>query len=318
MSSLENPPPNAPEVSVIIPAYNEERLLPGCLAALARQDIAPWRYEVIVADNGSSDRTREIAAAHGCRVLCDPALTVAGLRNLGARHARGGILAFVDADCLVEPDWLRQALGYRDRAGVAAWGSPPAIPPESTWVQRAWNIVRQKEHPIQPVDWLESMNLFVRRDLYWRVGGFDETLETCEDVDIGYRLGRHGQIISDSGIGVVHLGEARTLAEFIRKEYWRGKSNLIGVRGHGWSWRELPSLALPLYFGLFWPLAGVGSGWWFAELGALPALILFLLPSVAALLRQRKKSLAPGDIPGLVVLLQCYFLSRTCSAFRFP
>lgn len=305
-----------PDISVIIPAYNEERRLAGCLAALARQDLAPERFEVIVVDNGSTDRTPEIARAHGCRVLCDPHLTVAGLRNLGARVAQGAVLAFIDADCLAAPDWLRRGWAYRDRTAVVAWGSPPMIPRESTWVQRAWNIVRQKPKPVQRVDWLESMNLWVRREDYWRIGGFKENLETCEDVDFCYRLDEYGEIVADNSILVVHLGEARTLLEFIRKEYWRGKSNLIGVRSHGWSWRELPSLALPLYFALFWPLAGLGSAWQFAEWGALPAVILFLLPSLAVLLKQRGKRLTPGDIPGLVLLLQCYFLSRTCSAFR--
>src|SRR5690606_5957874 len=96
-------------ITVVIPAFNEQDCLAATLRALQAQDYPAGRVEVIVVDNGSTDRTREIAAALGARVLVRPGVTIAALRNAGAAEARGEILAFLDADCVPAPDWARQA-----------------------------------------------------------------------------------------------------------------------------------------------------------------------------------------------------------------
>jgi glycosyltransferase involved in cell wall biosynthesis len=303
-------------VSIIIPAYNEEQFLPGCLESISSMDFPKHLYEVIVVDNGSTDSTREIAASFNCLVLCDPLSRVSGLRNLGARHAQGQILAFVDADCLVTRDWLKTALRYYGKTGMSAWGAPPTVPQDATWVQQCWNLVRSKQEPVQEVDWLESMNLFIPRNIFGDVGGFNAALETCEDVDICLRLRRFGMILADTSIRVIHLGEARTLNEFFRKELWRGKSNLRGVFSHGFHWQELPSLTLPFYFGIFWPVALLLLTVLWSYLGAVIAIMMFLCPSILALAKQRKKGISLSDIPRMLLIFQIYFLARTYSSLR--
>ncbi|MEW5818115.1 MAG: glycosyltransferase [Spirochaetota bacterium] len=303
-------------VSIIIPAYNEGRRLPACLDSILNLNYPRENLEVIVIDNGSTDGTREIAEESGAGVIVDKDKNVSGLRNLGARQAKGDIIAFVDADCIVSGDWLNRAAPYFEKTDVAAWGAPPTVPDKATWVQRSWYIVRRKNKEVQEVNWLESMNLFVRRDQFLAIGGFNEDLVTCEDADFSFRIAKYGKIISDSRIVVIHLGEASTVKEFMKKEIWRGQGNLKGVFSHGLQWKELPSLSIPLYFGLLIPfflLAVIIIG----NINLLGIFILLLLlPSVTVLFNVRDKLSGKDDVLNLFLLLQIYFFARTVAIFK--
>ena len=282
-------------VSIIIPAYNEEEYLPSCLASIDSLHYSKEHIEVIVVDNGSTDRTMEIARSYGAKVIRDDDMNVSGLRNFGAKHSKGEILAFIDSDCVVSSDWLINASKYFDNMKVSAWGSPPTLPEKPTWVQRTWYLVRKREKPVQRVDWLESMNLFVKKNIFFLIGGFNESLVSCEDVDLCYRIHQHGTIISDAQIKVVHMGEAKTVKDFFVKEIWRGISNLNGVRSHGLILREIPSLLIPIYFGAFIPLF---------------FLIMLIYSNPSWLFVVVAAYLAP------TLLVQIYFFSRTLAVLR--
>ncbi len=271
---------------------------------------------MIVVDNGSTDRTREIAETYEVTVLRDDTKNVSGLRNLGARRSEGDILAFVDADCIVSKDWLKHAATYFDDTETSAWGAPPALPEDSTWIQRTWYLVRQKEKDVQEVDWLESMNLFVRKDQFLIVNGFNETLVTCEDVDFCYRIREYGRIISDDALGVIHLGEAGTLKEFIKKEIWRGQSNFHGIRSHGLSLKELPSLCVPAYFGIFLPAFFIGSVVFADPIWLIIGLLFYLLPSAGVIFKVSKKKIKPMSLLRLLFLIQIYFFFRTVAVLK--
>ena len=97
-----------PLVSIIIPALNAENTIKDCLNSIKQLDYPDLKIEVIVVDNGSDDKTADIAMQFGAKVLYKPDLNVGGLRNAGAKVSSGDILAFTDADCVVEKDWLSQ------------------------------------------------------------------------------------------------------------------------------------------------------------------------------------------------------------------
>ncbi len=307
----------AHKVSIIIPAFNEEKYLPVCLDSISKLDWPKQDLEVFVVDNGSRDQTCKIAEAWGAILLKDSTKNVSGLRNLGAGKATGDILAFVDADCVVAEDWLLTASKYFSDYTVSAWGSPPDIPENSTWVQKAWQIVRQKEKGVERVDWLESMNLFVRKYIFLKTGGFDETLVTCEDVDFSYRVSKFGRIIADSSIKVIHLGEASTVKVFIKKELWRGKGNFQGVLNHGLSLKELPSLIIPIYFAIFLPLFLVLLIFHFTAMSVFVALAALCLPGIIALYKFRRKKAAPIIKAQLMALMYIYFIVRTVAILPF-
>lgn len=303
-------------VSVIIPTYNEEKVLPLCLDSILNLNYPKEFVEVIVVDNGSKDRTREIAMSFGAKVLCDNSKNVSGLRNKGAKYSKGEILAFVDADCIVSREWLKNASKYFDETDVVVWGSPPGIPKNPTWVQQTWFLIRQKETQVQNVEWLETMNLFVRKYQFLSVDGFNETLVTCEDVDFCYRIGKYGEIVSDTRIEVIHMGEAKTVKEFMKKEIWRGGSNLSGIRSHGLTVKEIPSLAIPIYFGLFLPIMLLVFIVFMDSVWIITFLIFYLFPSLAVLFKMRRKKIGLVNMTKLLLLLQVYFLSRTVAVTK--
>jgi glycosyltransferase involved in cell wall biosynthesis len=221
------------DFSIIIPAKNEENNLAQCLRSIAELDYPKDAFEVLVIDNGSTDNTVEIARSYGAEVHVKPEMTISGLRNFGSSIARGKTLSFIDADCTVLADWLKSASIWDEHPEVCCYGGPPTIPERATWVQKSWYIVRKKSQEIEDVDWLESMNMFVRKKAFVDVSGFDESLQTCEDYDLSLRLKEHGRIVADRRINAVHHGEASTVAHFYQKESWRGISNLAGLKRHG-------------------------------------------------------------------------------------
>jgi glycosyltransferase involved in cell wall biosynthesis len=240
------------QFSIIIPAKNEEANIGRCIDSILNVDWDRSQYEIIVVDNGSSDRTVAIAREKGAQVFVKPELTISGLRNFGASSASGEILAFIDADCTVVTTWLEKASPYLLRTEVACFGSPPLVPEDATWVPKAWFAVRKKKDDLCETDWLESMNMFVRKEAFVASGGFDESLITCEDYDLTLRLKQHGLLMCDSSIVAVHHGEASTVGHFYRKELWRGKSNFVGMMQHGLTLAEIPSLIAPSLHCLLW------------------------------------------------------------------
>src|SRR5262245_53653351 len=128
-----------PKVSFVIPVRDDAGRLARCLASIASNHS---QAEIIVADNGSRDRSPEVAAQAGARVLPLPGLRVAELRNRAAGAASGDILAFVDADHEIAPTWVRAAIEALapERAGAA--GALYTAPPGGTWVQRLYGALR--------------------------------------------------------------------------------------------------------------------------------------------------------------------------------
>jgi cellulose synthase/poly-beta-1,6-N-acetylglucosamine synthase-like glycosyltransferase len=182
------------DVSVIVPVRNAAPLLDRCLAALGRQDY-DGDFEVIVVDDGSSDSSAAVAEAAAVRPRVVRLRGGAGpgvARAAGAAEARAPVLAFTDADCEPIPGWLRA--GARALAG-ADLVQGRTLPPEGAQVgpyDRQLAVV---------AEWglYESANLFVRRELYERAGGFDEGFEAPTE---SFSLGRrHGQADSK------HMGE---------------------------------------------------------------------------------------------------------------
>ena len=93
-------------ISVIVPAFNEERNITACLKSLVSQTLPRDEYEIIIVDGNSSDRTRELAKEYADEVFIQASRKVGGARNDGVIRAKGNIVATTDADCIIPPDWL--------------------------------------------------------------------------------------------------------------------------------------------------------------------------------------------------------------------
>jgi glycosyltransferase involved in cell wall biosynthesis len=309
------------KVSIIIPAKNEEAMIGRCLDSLRDMDWDEDDREIIVIDNGSVDGTVRTALEKGAQVHFKPGLTISALRNFGAENAKGDILAFLDADCTVMYDWLHQASLYFPREDVVCFGAPPVIPENPTWVQAAWFQVRRKRDPARETDWLESMNMFVRRDAFFSIGGFNEDLETCEDYDLSLRLRKLGKVISDEQIVAVHHGEAESVASFFLKEYWRGSGNLRGFLSHGFNLKEFPSVFFPIVHGIlavtvtFLVIAGIITAHGRMLSGSASLVIAWQIPLFLIALWKNRSSFQLSRTLQLGLLLNVYLLARGGAVF---
>lgn len=202
-----------PTISVVMPAYRAEHLLPRVLAPhlamLARGEIA----EVIVVDDQSPDRTAEVARALGARVLTTPRNGGPGLaRNLAAEHAAGDVLWFVDSDVIAWEDGAAKvAAAFADPEVGALFGSYDDSPDGTPWFSRYKNLMHRFYHQKGKRDaatfWAGCGA--VRKDVFLRIGGFDvETyrVPSIEDIEIGYRIRRAGmRIVLDPTLLGKHL-----------------------------------------------------------------------------------------------------------------
>ena len=180
-------------ISFIIPAYNEEALLDATLVAVrAAADTLASPYEIIVVDDGSTDRTAEIARSRAARVVGVDVRHIAAARNAGAREAIGDLLIFVDADTLITPTVLQGAVasvtagavgggcGARQDSNDPPWG--PAVFGVAGWLMRT-------------AGWAAGCFMFVRADVFRLAGGFDEQYFASEEIHLSRALKKHGRLV---------------------------------------------------------------------------------------------------------------------------
>ena len=302
----------APIVSFVVPVKNDAKRLERCLESIRAADSATGAVEIIVADNGSVDRSVEVARDAGAIVLELPGVRLGELRNRGAAAASGDILAFVDADHEIARQWVSAAIEALRRADVAAVGAPYDPPTPATWVQRLYDRLRRHSEGQTRVAWLGSGNMAVRRLAFESVGGFDTTLETCEDVDLCRKLTAAGHgILADSRLRNIHYGDPRTLGHVFYGELWRGRDNVrVSLRAPR-DWRTLLSAAIPavvlvsLATSVVGLVTGTRTGLGLAALATFG--LIGLLTTRAALMA---RGLLSRDLPGAFAVAAAYEFGR--------
>jgi len=168
------------KVSIIIPTLNEEKTLPGLLDSIKTQDFED--YEVIVSDANSTDKTRKIAKSYGCRVV-DGGLPAVG-RNAGAAVANGDFLFFLDADVILPQGFIRNV--YDEMQDRYIDLATCEIKPLSDYrldrvIHRMMNLAVLLNLWLDPKAF--GFCIFVTKRLFFRAGGFDETIYVAEDND---------------------------------------------------------------------------------------------------------------------------------------
>ena len=191
------------KISVIIPAFNEERLLAGTLAqvrsAMAVFAQRGWESELIVCDNNSSDRTAEIARAAGAAVVFEPINQIARARNRGAAAAAGDWLIFVDADSQPSAGLFADAAEQIQSGRCLAGGATVQMDEKFllagflTWM---WNCSSRAGR------WLAGSFIFVEAAAFRSIGGFNNEMFAGEELDLSKRLKR---LAREQGRGIVIL-----------------------------------------------------------------------------------------------------------------
>ena len=185
-------PPESPLVSVVICAYNAERTMRACLESLRQLDYP--NYEVIIVDDGSRDRTAEIAAAFPeFRLIRQPNKGLSMARNAGMYAARGEIVAYTDSDCVVDPHWLSLMVRAMVEHRVDGCGGPNYAPHEEGRLEAC--VAASPGAPCHVLiaddraEHLAGCNMVFRKEALLEAGGFDPQFTSAgDDVDICWRL----------------------------------------------------------------------------------------------------------------------------------
>jgi O-antigen biosynthesis protein len=231
------PLPRRPRISVVVASYQGGRTLKACLDSLERLNYDD--YEIILVDDGSTDDTPQIAAAHP-KVRCfrhEQNLGLSVARNTGIAAATGEIIAFTDADCRADEDWLYYLAGALLDSNFAGIGGPNLLPPDDSSVAAAVLVSpggpahvmltdREAEH-------IPGCNMAFYKWALDNVGGFDPIFRRAgDDVDLCWRLQQRRHKIGFSPAAFVWHYRRSNVAAYLRQQMGYGEAEALLVRKH--------------------------------------------------------------------------------------
>lgn len=207
------------DVSVIIPALNEEKYIENCLKAIKNQNFK-GKYEIIVSDGGSTDKTVKIAKKYANRIVIKKDRTIAAGRQKGVEVSKGKILVFTDADSRPSKRWLQEIIKPLNNGAIGCHGT--IIPYDGENIEKKFcrnifpkysELMIKLKRPASP-----GSNFAVKREVFEAIGGFDTELVTGEDVDLSKRIAKIGEFVFNPK-AIVYVSARRI-------KYW-GKGKYI-------------------------------------------------------------------------------------------
>jgi len=207
-------------LSIVVPAFNEEGYLRETLASLDRakaflQREKSIQTEIIVVDNDSDDATAEVALALGVTVAREALHNVAKVRNAGAKLSNGDVIVFVDADTVVPENLLSRIVDAMSDDACFGGAVDTNYRPKKLTIQaylEFWRIIGKLTGMAQ------GATQFCRKDVFFTLKGYDETLFMGEDVDLYWRLKRFAKRQNGS---VFFIEDIRVVPSTRRFDQWR-------------------------------------------------------------------------------------------------
>ncbi|PAY18795.1 hypothetical protein CKO51_14595 [Rhodopirellula sp. SM50] len=209
----------APFITVLIPALNEGQHIEACLASIEHQSYPRDRYEIVVVDNGSTDSTPDLVRAAAVQLMTETRRSAYWARNSGIQATNGDFLAFTDADCLVDRDWLSQLMAKANQTD--AWVVGGMIQYEmvtDTLGNRLLIETHSADQIRQNIEMHHSVaggNMFVRRDAFETLGLFN-VIAWGSDIEFSQRVAAAGKKVAFAEQAVV-----RHQCDLSNWEYWR-------------------------------------------------------------------------------------------------
>ncbi|MGB7948958.1 MAG: glycosyltransferase, partial [Candidatus Binatia bacterium] len=227
------PPPLSayPKVSVVVCVYNGERTIDACLASLKKLNYP--NYEVIVVNDGSTDGTRQIAESYDyIRLVNQENKGLSEARNVGVEAAKGEIIAFTDADCMADPDWLTYLVARFRLSDFGAVGGPNLSPPDDSLIASCVAVSPGAPTHVllddEIAEHIPGCNMAFRREALEAIKGFDPIFRAAgDDVDVCWRLQNKGYKIGFSPAAVVWHFRRNTVRDYLKQQRGYGKAETL-------------------------------------------------------------------------------------------
>ncbi len=238
-------------ISVVVAVRNERRHIQKCLESLFRQKYDD--YEVIVVDGMSDDGTYEtlkkLQEKYKFKLFRNEKKNAAAGRNIGIKEAKGDAIAFIDGDAIAAEDWLKNIKEAFEESGAAAVGGPDLLPNDSSYKEKVIAYVMTSplarggklnpatQHAMMNekkyVEHIPTCNLCIKRDVFEKVGLFDENFVKGQDLELNYRIRKAGyKIFYSPSIKVVHYRKQH-IRHFARQIYKWAKAKVAIIKKHG-------------------------------------------------------------------------------------
>lgn len=211
-------------ISIIIPSKNAEKTIKECLKSVFDQNFK-GKYEVIVVDS-SIDKTPEIASKFSIKLIVEDKDRGPGAaRNLGVKKSKGNIVVFLDSDCVVPRNWLKNLLTPFLEENVACVVGAYKTKNKENLIARFSGYEIQQRHEIMGqkkyVNFAGSYNCAYKRDIFMKFGGFDEKFKEGEDAELSFRIADKYKIVFQQSSFVYHY-HVDTLKGYIKEKFNRG------------------------------------------------------------------------------------------------
>ncbi|MFQ6137149.1 MAG: glycosyltransferase [Candidatus Hydrothermarchaeales archaeon] len=220
-------------ISIIVPVYNAEETVKGCLESLSNQDY-DGEYEVILVDDGSTDKSRQMIERYAEKTQKQIALLTqehkgpAAARNLGAGRARGDIILFTDSDCVADEDWIVEMIKPLEDEGVVGVQGRYKTKQHEIVARFAQYEIEERYERMQKnefIDFIGSYSAAYRRDVFLGEGGFDESfpIASGEDPDLSFRLASKGYKMVFNPDAIVYHNHPDSLGEYVKQKFFRAR-----------------------------------------------------------------------------------------------
>lgn len=305
-------------VSVVIPAYNAQKTIAGCLDSLMNQDY-PGDYEVIVVDDGSADSTPDIVSRYErARLIKQANAGPAAARNKGAMDARGEIILFTDSDCVPEGNWITEMMSPfkddKDIVGVKGRYKTKQEEVTARFVQFEYEdkyLYMQKDRYI---DFIDTYSAGFKRDIFLEMHGYDTEFPVAcaEDVELSFRLSKKGyKMIFNPDAVVYHIHPYR-LKDYLKKKYKFAYWRIVAVKKNPGKIIKDSHTPQVMKLQVLFPPAVLGSALLAIAYNSLiffPFLFIFafILTTIPFAVRAGKKDLTVGLISPVFLFLRSLF-----------
>jgi len=214
-----------PGVSIIVTTFNSEPTIEECLRSILEMDYPKQLLEVIVIDGGSTDATTELAKAYPIKLVYSQ-LNPPAAYNLVLKDVTNEVIGLIDSDAKVERDWLRKLVKHLKESEVAGASGTVETWNNDRLVPRIIGLELKYRYQRLPntIERVATMNLLLKTKVTLEIGGFDESLPTQYDTDIGARLAKAGYSIAFDLEAKCYHFHRPTLQTFFKQQYKYGQN----------------------------------------------------------------------------------------------